>query len=193
MFPAEIETAQAGRAARQSGSFCRVRKSPQAWPVENGDQEPYDVSQDGDRWTCTCPDYQRFGGEVRGKPFEAIRLTVAEQLNRQGQKEVRAKMDESYTHGTSCGRTKLCHPAGAPVTLPGTPMGVRPQANRVDRSTGSLPCAAGTVGDDRQETRQFRDGHAVRSIRTGGCQPVPEPQGGTDEPESAAPVLPGSK
>lgn len=184
MLPAEITKAQderteRARAALKDGAFCIVRKSPQTWLVQNGDKQPYDVLQEeGDRWNCTCPDYQRYRGDVRCKHIEAIRLTVAEQPNTQIQEEVKRNMDDINGNGTICGWTKLYHPGGVQVTLPVTLMGVSPEAAKNMLASVSAYLAAGfTVNLPGLEEGEKRETvtHIVRRRKSedgGGSTPV---------------------
>jgi predicted nucleic acid-binding Zn finger protein len=145
---AQVERTERARAALRDGAFCIVHKSPQAWLVQNGDKEPYDVSYNVSGWTCTCPDYQRFRGDVNCKHIEAIRLTVAEHSNTQ--KEVKAKMDD-VNNNILNGWTKLYHPSGVQVTLPIPLVGMitREQAKAASQSvdaylaSGWMPDLAG--------------------------------------------------
>ncbi len=189
MLPTEIARAQVERteraqAALKAGAFCIVRKTPQAWLVQNGDKQPYDVRKDGAGWTCTCPDFQRYRGDVRCKHIEAIRLTVAEQPNTQIQEEVKRNMYD-MNNGTVNGWTKLYHPSGVQVTLPVTLLGIslesaKNMAASVDAylSAGFLINLPGLEEGEKRETvthlvrrRKAEDGGGstpVMDIYTGG-------------------------
>ncbi len=121
---AEIEQTQAERTQRarealDHGLFCIVRKAPGLWLVQNGDKLPYDVRQNGEGWSCSCPDFSRFQGQVRCKHIEAIRLSEGEQEKSSVGKEVLME-NNGKPVDLSGGWVKLYHPAGGgvQVTLP---------------------------------------------------------------------------
>jgi hypothetical protein len=57
-----------------AGRFQIVQTDPLQWTVKNGDNLPYSVSLHGADWSCTCPDFQQNGPDLRCKHIEGVRL-----------------------------------------------------------------------------------------------------------------------
>ena len=62
-------------------TFTVQRIGPNSWSVQNGDKLPYAVQLHEDAWSCTCPDFQKNGPELRCKHVEAVRIAESNQIN----------------------------------------------------------------------------------------------------------------
>jgi len=61
------------------GLFTVQRIGPTQWSVKNGDKLPYAVQLNDSLWSCTCPDFQKIGPEIRCKHVEAVRIAETQQ------------------------------------------------------------------------------------------------------------------
>ena len=71
---AQWERTERARRSLREQAFHITRTNPGQWTVKNGDKSPYTVMLQNNTWTCTCPDYQQRGNELRCKHIEAVRL-----------------------------------------------------------------------------------------------------------------------
>ena len=69
------------------GAFTVQRIGPSQWTVKNGEKLPYAVHLNEDTWSCTCPDSQKYGPELRCKHVEAVRIAEVHQINSSLSKE----------------------------------------------------------------------------------------------------------
>lgn len=60
-------------------AFIIQRIGPSQWSVKNGDKLPYAVQLNDGLWSCTCPDFQKIGPEIRCKHVEAVRIAETQQ------------------------------------------------------------------------------------------------------------------
>ncbi len=61
--------------------FAVQRIGPTQWSVQNGEKPPYAVQLLDTTWSCTCPDFQKHGHELRCKHVEAVRIAEIDQTN----------------------------------------------------------------------------------------------------------------
>jgi hypothetical protein len=62
-----------------SGAFAVQRIGPSQWSVQNGDKLPYAVQLNDSLWSCTCPDFQKVGPDIRCKHVETVRIAEMQQ------------------------------------------------------------------------------------------------------------------
>lgn len=77
--PAQQQRTERAWQGLTSGNFAVQRIGPTQWSVQNGDKSPYAILFDGSNWSCTCPDFQKHGPDIRCKHVEAVRIAEAQQ------------------------------------------------------------------------------------------------------------------
>jgi hypothetical protein len=60
-------------------TFTVQRIGPTQWSVKNGDKPPYAVQLHETAWSCTCPDFEKQGHQLRCKHIEAVRIAEKNQ------------------------------------------------------------------------------------------------------------------
>ncbi len=115
----QAERTERAREALARGVLAVARKAPGFWLVQTGDGLPYEIRHERAGWTCNCPDYERFHGQVRCKHVEAIRLSEGEQAESYIQGEIHLE-NNGKPMDVAGGWVTLFHPAGGgvQVTLP---------------------------------------------------------------------------
>ena len=60
-------------------TFAVQRIGPTKWTVQNREKPPYAVHLLDTAWSCTCPDFQKHGPDLRCKHVEAVRIAETHQ------------------------------------------------------------------------------------------------------------------
>ena len=77
--PAQQQRTERAWQGLTGGTFAVQRIGPSQWSVKNGDKLPYAVLLNDSLWSCTCPDFQKNGPELRCKHVEAVRIAETQQ------------------------------------------------------------------------------------------------------------------
>jgi predicted nucleic acid-binding Zn finger protein len=77
--PAQQQRTERAWQGLTGGLFTVQRIGPSQWSVKNGDKLPYAVELNDGLWSCTCPDFQKVGPEIRCKHVEAVRIAETQQ------------------------------------------------------------------------------------------------------------------
>jgi len=77
--PAQQQRTERAWQGLTSGAFAVQRIGPTQWSVKNGDKLPYAVQLNESLWSCTCPDFQKVGPDIRCKHVEAVRIAETQQ------------------------------------------------------------------------------------------------------------------
>lgn len=77
--PAQQQRTERAWQGLTGGTFAVQRIGPSQWSVKNGDKLPYAVQLNDSLWSCTCPDFQKNGPELRCKHVEAVRIAETQQ------------------------------------------------------------------------------------------------------------------
>ncbi len=77
--PAQQQRTERAWQGLTGGAFTVQRIGPTQWSVKNGDKLPYAVQLNDSLWSCTCPDFQKVGPDIRCKHVEAVRIAEAQQ------------------------------------------------------------------------------------------------------------------
>ena len=79
--PAQQQRTERAWQGLTGGTFTVQRIGPSQWSVKNGDKLPYAVQLNDGLWSCTCPDFQKTGPEIRCKHVEAVRIAETQQAH----------------------------------------------------------------------------------------------------------------
>jgi len=77
--PAQQQRTERAWQGLTGGLFTVQRIGPSQWSVKNGDKLPYAVELNDNLWSCTCPDFQKVGPEIRCKHVEAVRIAETQE------------------------------------------------------------------------------------------------------------------